>query len=198
MTGHPVLVRNEGVPGTDIRQSAGGRLVARLGAEGLVCIAVLDRSLKLAIAGESGTMPGLEPAAIAWLDPLKLADDAMLGTLRERNAGLVMSFRREPAGAIVPRLTFQLTRSVPPSECFRPTCGGQRARHRGARDGSRGAWGRRWQAGYDRKHRHRSGISSENGIWSSSSGNGRGNGPAGPSWASSSWPPSSACLAAVH
>ena len=85
-------------------RSAGGRL----GAEGPVCIAVLDHGLQLAIAEESGNMRGLGPAAIAWLEPIKLADDAMPSTLRERHAGPVMRLQGEPAGTIVPRPTFQL------------------------------------------------------------------------------------------
>ena len=89
-------------------QSAGGRLVARLGAEGLVCIAVLDRSLKLAITEASKIHLGWDRVAIARLDQLRLADDPMPSTLRERHAGPVMSFRGEPAGTIVPRPTFQL------------------------------------------------------------------------------------------
>jgi L-asparaginase II len=109
MLAHPVLVGNDGVLDTDIMQFSGGKVVAKLGAEGLLCLAVPERGLGIAISTEDGMPRGLGPAAIATLQQLGLADDTMIAALRERHAGPVPSFKGKPVGEIRPRLTLEFT-----------------------------------------------------------------------------------------
>jgi L-asparaginase II len=107
MLAYPVMVGNEGVLDTDIMRFSDGRVVAKLGAEGLLCLAVPERGLGIALASEDGMPRGLGPAAIATLDQLGLADDGMLCALRERHAGAVPSFKGEPVGTVRPALQLQ-------------------------------------------------------------------------------------------
>ena len=92
---------------TDIMQFSEGRIVAKLGAEGLLCLAVPARGLGLAIATEDGMPRGLGPAAIATLQQLDLVDDATIEELRKRHAGAVPSFKGKPVGEIRPRLVLE-------------------------------------------------------------------------------------------
>jgi L-asparaginase II len=107
MVAYPVMIGNEGVLDTEIMQATGGRIVAKLGAEGLLCLAVPERSLGIAIASDDGMQRGLGPAAIGVLEQLRLADDGMLCTLREQYAGAVPNFKGEPVGAVRPTLQLQ-------------------------------------------------------------------------------------------
>ena len=111
MVRHPVLVGNDGVLDTDIMQLSGGRIVAKLGAEGLLCLAVPEQGIGIAIATEDGMPRGLGPAAIATLRQLELADTAMLEALRERHAGPIPSFKGRAVGEIRPALTLEYTTS---------------------------------------------------------------------------------------
>ena len=104
MVAHPVMVGNEGVLDTDIMRATGGRIVAKLGAEALLCLAVPERGLGVAIADESGSKRGLGPAAIAVLEHLGLADADVLAPLREQHAGAVTNFKGVPVGELRPAL----------------------------------------------------------------------------------------------
>jgi L-asparaginase II len=109
MLAHPVLVGNDGGLDTDIMKFSNGRVVAKLGAEGLLCLAVPERGLGIAISAEDGQQRGLGPAAVAILQQLGLADDAMTEALRERYAGPVPNFKGVSVGEIRPKLTLEFT-----------------------------------------------------------------------------------------
>ena len=104
MVAYPVMIGNEGVLDTEIMQATGGRIVAKLGAEGLLCLAAPERGLGIAIASDDGMQRGLGPAAISTLEQLELADDRTLRPLREQFASAVPSFKGEPVGAVRPAL----------------------------------------------------------------------------------------------
>jgi L-asparaginase II len=108
MVAHPVMIGNEGVLDTEIMQATGGRIVAKLGAEGLLCLAVPERGWGIAIASDDGMQRGLGPAAIGVLEQLDLADDRALSPLREQFASSVPSFKGEPVGGIRPALQLQV------------------------------------------------------------------------------------------
>jgi L-asparaginase II len=57
---------------SDIMRLSNGRIVAKLGAEGLLCMAVPERGLGVAIKDGDGNQRGLGPAAIAVLEQLNL------------------------------------------------------------------------------------------------------------------------------
>jgi L-asparaginase II len=104
MLAYPVMVGNQGVLDTEIMQFTGGRIVAKLGAEGLLCLAAPERGLGIAISSDDGIQRGLGPAAIGAMEQLGLADEAALCALRERYAGAVPNFKGEPVGAVRPAL----------------------------------------------------------------------------------------------
>ena len=107
MVAYPVMIGNEGVLDTEIMQATGGRIVAKLGAEGLLCLAAPERGWGIVITSDDGMPRGLGPAAIATLEQLELADDRALCPLREEFAGAVPSFKGEPVGAVRPALQLQ-------------------------------------------------------------------------------------------
>ena len=107
MLAYPLMIGNEGVLDTDIMQFSDGQIVAKLGAEGLLCLAAPERGLGIAITSEDGMPRGLGPAAIATLEQLELADGETLCALRMRYAGAVPNFKGEPVGAIRPTLQLQ-------------------------------------------------------------------------------------------
>jgi L-asparaginase II len=107
MVAYPVMIGNEGVLDTEIMQATGGRIVAKLGAEGLLCLAVPERGWGITITSDDGMPRGLGPAAIATLEQLELADDRALCALRELFAGAVPSFKGKPVGTVRPALQLE-------------------------------------------------------------------------------------------
>jgi L-asparaginase II len=81
MSGHPGLVAGAGRCCTDLMAAGGGRLVAKIGAEGVYGAALPDAGLGLALKVASGSMPA---APVALLAVLRLLDDELglgLGTI---------------------------------------------------------------------------------------------------------------------
>jgi L-asparaginase II len=106
MIAHPVLVGGEETLDSDIMALSEGRLVAKLGAEGLLCLAVPERGLGIAIAADDGSSRALGPAAVAVIEQLELVEPAIVDTLRERHAETVKTFGGETVGEMCP--AFQL------------------------------------------------------------------------------------------
>jgi L-asparaginase II len=102
MTAHPVLVGGEATLDSDIMALSEGRIVAKLGAEGLLCLAVPERGLGIAIAADDGSSRALGPAAVAVIEQLALAEPAVLDTLRERHIETVKTFAGEAVGEVCP------------------------------------------------------------------------------------------------
>jgi L-asparaginase II len=106
MTAHPILVGGEETLDSDIMALSEGRIVAKLGAEGLLCLAVPERGLGIAIAADDGSSRALGPAAVAVIEQLELAQPAIVDTLRERHVETVKTFAGEAVGEMRP--VFQL------------------------------------------------------------------------------------------
>jgi len=66
---------------TALMEAAGGRLVAKGGAEGLECIGVPGRDLGIAVKCEDGATRAVAPAVIALLEALELVPAAVTGAL---------------------------------------------------------------------------------------------------------------------
>jgi L-asparaginase II len=107
MLAHPELVGGEGVLDSDIMRLSHGRVVAKLGAEGLLTMAAPERGLGIAITADDGQQRGLGPAAIAVLEQLSLVDQPTVEALRERHSGGVTSFKGEPVGEVRPTLRLE-------------------------------------------------------------------------------------------
>lgn len=106
MTAHPILVGGEKTLDSDIMALSERRIVAKLGAEGLLCLAVPERALGIAIAADDGSSRALGPAAVAVIEQLALAKPAIVDTLRERHVETVKTFAGEAVGEMCP--AFQL------------------------------------------------------------------------------------------
>ena len=83
-------------------------MVAKLGAEGLLCLAVPERGLGIAISASDGFPRALGPAALAVLEQLSLAEPEMLDELRKRQVGPVKTFAGEPVGELRPTVTLDV------------------------------------------------------------------------------------------
>jgi L-asparaginase II len=106
MLAHPILIGGDETLDTDIMALSEGRIVAKLGAEGLLCLAVPERGLGIAIATDDGSSRALGPAAVAVIEQLELAEPATVDTLRERHVETVKTFGGEAVGEM--RAAFQL------------------------------------------------------------------------------------------
>jgi L-asparaginase II len=106
MIAHPVLIGGEETLDSDIMALSEGRIVAKLGAEGLLCLAVPERGLGIAIAADDGSSRALAPAAVGVIEQLALVDPKIVDTLRERHVETVKTFGGETVGEMCP--AFQL------------------------------------------------------------------------------------------
>lgn len=97
---HPELVSGDGEIDTTIMRVTGGQVMAKLGAEGLLCMAIPERRLGIAISDSSGSERGLGPGAVAVLRELELVDDDTLTTLGQELCPPVQTFAGQPVGQI--------------------------------------------------------------------------------------------------
>jgi L-asparaginase II len=102
MATHPTLVGGEETLDSDIMVLSEGRIIAKLGAEGLLCLAVPERGLGIAIAATDGSSRALGPAAVAVIEQLALAEPATVDRLRERHVETVKTFAGEVVGEMRP------------------------------------------------------------------------------------------------
>jgi len=105
---HPTLIGGEKTLDSDITRLSKGRIVAKLGAEGLLCLAVPERGLGIAIAAADGSSRALGPAAVAVIEQLELADSATVDTLRERHIETVKTFAGETVGEMRPAFHLEI------------------------------------------------------------------------------------------
>ena len=102
---HPELVSGEGEIDTTIMRVTEGKVVAKLGAEGLLCMAIPDRRLGVAISDSGGSERGLGPGAVAVLGELELVDGAVLAELKQALCPAVKNFAGQPVGEVRQVLT---------------------------------------------------------------------------------------------
>ncbi len=102
---HPELVSGEGEIDTTIMRVTEAKVVAKLGAEGLLCMAIPDRRFGVAISDSGGSERGLGPGAVAVLGELGLVDDGVLTALTEALCPPVKNFAGRPVGEIRQVLT---------------------------------------------------------------------------------------------
>lgn len=98
MTEHPWLVAGTGRLDTAIMEVTGGRILAKLGADGVYCMAVVNEGLGMAMKIESGEVRAIDPAAIRLLALLDLIDGEEECELRRRVDLNVYNHRREVTG----------------------------------------------------------------------------------------------------
>jgi L-asparaginase II len=106
MAGHPRHIAGPGELDTDIIEVTSGRLIAKLGAEGLLCIAAPDDALGIAISILDGSERPRTAAALATLEQLDLLRDSEREELRDRQSTAVTNFNGWTVGEM--RAAFQL------------------------------------------------------------------------------------------
>lgn len=81
MISHPENVAGEGMLDTDLIRAGRGALVAKTGAEGLICLALPERGLGVAIRIADGSFRALRVVVEATLRALGAVDEATLATI---------------------------------------------------------------------------------------------------------------------
>ncbi len=106
MIAHPNNVAGHGELDTDLIEVTGGRVVAKLGAEGLLCLSVPQRGLGVAIRVLDGSERARRVAAVAALQQLRVLAPAEVDVLRERQDPSITNFNGWRVGEMRP--SFQL------------------------------------------------------------------------------------------
>src|SRR5215213_8310199 len=107
MAAHPHHIAGEGELDTDIIEVTRGRIVAKLGAEGLLCMAVPERGLGIAIRAMDGSERARGPIALHALDQLDLLTDAERDELAKRQSPPVTNFNGWTVGEMRPVFELQ-------------------------------------------------------------------------------------------
>ena len=109
---HPELISGAGEIDTTIMQQTGGRVLAKLGAEGLLCLAVPGHQVGIAITDTGGSTRSLGPAAMAVLLDLDLIDQAEFDRLAEQLCPPIETFAGSPVGTTRPALKLERSPSA--------------------------------------------------------------------------------------
>jgi L-asparaginase II len=109
MAAHPLNVGGEGSVDTDLMTVGGGNLIAKIGAEGLLCMSVIDAGLGVAIRIADGSFRVLPEIARECLRQLGVVGEDVLDRLLELHDPTVRNHNRLDVG--VRRATFTLERS---------------------------------------------------------------------------------------
>jgi len=79
----PENIAGEGELDTDLMKLTEGTVLAKLGAEGLICLAVPHAGLGIAIRVQDGSTRALNPLAVSTLEQLGVLDEATTARLRD-------------------------------------------------------------------------------------------------------------------
>lgn len=113
MTDHPENVSGHGDLVTDLMALSGGRVVAKSGAEGLICLAVPERGLGVAIRVHDGAFRVHPEVVLATLEQLDLLDAGTREAIAARHPSEIRNHNGWPVGEIRP--AFRLLRQGAPA-----------------------------------------------------------------------------------
>lgn len=99
---HPLHIAGPGELDTDIIEVTGGRIIAKLGAEGLLCMAVPEERLGIAISILDGSERPRAAAALATLEQLDLLRASERRELHDRQSTAVTNFNGWTLGEMRP------------------------------------------------------------------------------------------------
>jgi L-asparaginase II len=102
MATHPQHIAGPGELDTDIIEVTHGRIIAKLGAEGLLCLAVPEQGLGIAVSILDGSERPRAAAALAALDQLDLLSADERRQLQERQSTAVTNFNGWTVGEMRP------------------------------------------------------------------------------------------------
>lgn len=106
MLAHPEMIAGEGRLCTDLMRAGQGRVVAKLGADGIYCAALPAAGLGLALKVEDGDMASLGPALVGVLDrlaarfPLGVEPAALGPAVRRHAEAPILNTRGVPTGSL--------------------------------------------------------------------------------------------------
>ena len=108
MAAHPENISGEAELDTDLMALSEGKVIAKLGAEGLLCLAVPERGMGIAIRVLDGDHSDRARAvvALAALEQLRLVEPDVIQALRERHGGAIANFHGRAVGEV--RARFRL------------------------------------------------------------------------------------------
>ena len=110
MIAHPENVAGHGQLVTDLMALSGGRVVAKSGAEGLICLAVPERGLGIAIRVLDGTFRTHAAITVAALEQLDILDSITRDAILQRHSPELRNHNGHLVGGIRP--VFQLEPSA--------------------------------------------------------------------------------------
>lgn len=105
MARHPHLVGGTERLCTELMRAARGRIVAKVGAEGVYCAAVPGAELGIALKVHDGATRAAEPALLAVLRALGLLEEEELGALARWAEPMIRNTREETVGRIAARVS---------------------------------------------------------------------------------------------
>lgn len=114
MARHPFLVAGSGRFCTDLMRVTGGRLLGKVGAEGVYGVAASDRGWGLAVKVEDGASRGLYPAVVRALALLGLLSPAEAEALAAHARPALRNHRGEAVGEVRPVFTLHPRRGRRP------------------------------------------------------------------------------------
>ena len=106
MTAHAENIGGAGEPDTDLMAVAGGKVAAKVGAEGLLCLALPEHGLGVAIKIADGSSRGHAVAVAAVLEQLDLLERSTIDAFLERQSPLLKNHNDIPVGEL--RAAFRL------------------------------------------------------------------------------------------
>jgi L-asparaginase II len=107
MTAHPENVAGTGDLVTNLMAVAGGRIAAKTGAEGLICLALPERGLGIAIRIADGTYRAHEVVVPAVLEQLGAVDAAVIAAVTARNSPEIRNHNGWHVGELRSAFTLQ-------------------------------------------------------------------------------------------
>jgi L-asparaginase II len=106
MLAHPENVAGTGSLVTDLMALSGGRIAAKSGAEGLICLALPERGLGVAIRIADGSFRAHDVVVPAVLEQLEVIDPATIAALVARHRPEILNHNRRHVGDL--RAAFRL------------------------------------------------------------------------------------------
>ncbi|MHB1168763.1 MAG: asparaginase [Longimicrobiales bacterium] len=100
MANHPEYVAGTARLCTELTRASGGRIIAKVGAEGVYCAAVPGAELGIALKVEDGARRAAEPALLAVLHALGVLSDDEIGMLARYAEPVLRNTRGERVGEL--------------------------------------------------------------------------------------------------
>ena len=104
MTGHPYLTSSPGRVPLLLMEATGGRLLAKEGAEGVMCVAAPSDGWGVALKVEDGALRATGPATVAALEQLGLLEPGEIERLADLRRPAFRNTLGAQVGEIIPRL----------------------------------------------------------------------------------------------